>query len=72
MASMISNPEFDAQSKVSSIYAVLLVGSILSFSTVFLRLVTRLFIIRQAGIDDWTIVIAEVSSFRNRDAWLLI
>ena len=51
------------ESKFATILAILLVGAILSTTVVVLRLITRFFIIRTAGLDDYMIGIAQVCSF---------
>ncbi|KAE8441494.1 hypothetical protein EG329_004882 [Mollisiaceae sp. DMI_Dod_QoI] len=50
----------DNDTKVPSVTAVLIVGCTLSSSVVILRVLTRFAILRTAGIDDWTIILAQI------------
>jgi hypothetical protein len=60
MTSVVPSAALDAQTKFPSILAVLIVGCVLSSTVVTLRLITRLNIIRAAGLDDYIIGIAQV------------
>ncbi|PMD32586.1 hypothetical protein L207DRAFT_639887 [Hyaloscypha variabilis F] len=48
------------ESKFSTILAILLVGGTLSTTVVVLRLITRFYIIRTAGLDDYFIGVAQI------------
>lgn len=49
-----------SETRFPAILAILLVGCILSTSVVVLRLITRFYIIRTAGADDYMIAVAQV------------
>ena len=53
------------ESKFSTILAILLVGGTLSTTVVVLRLITRFYIIRTAGLDDYFIGVAQVCLYHH-------
>ncbi len=50
----------DSQSKKTEIVSILPVCCVLTTTLVTLRVITRVYIVRAFGPDDWTVVVAQV------------
>jgi hypothetical protein len=58
-----TDPVVNAESQAPTVIAICITFALLSAVAIALRLYTRISILGQAGADDVTIVVAEVSAF---------